>query len=247
MPTINLSAAVGLNAVNNPNDVRAVKQRLVALGFKWLQPDTVMGPETIKTIMLFQAMKNGLNTVGDPRNDGRVDPGGDTHLWLQAINAPVWMLMPAGSKSEGFINDELADTSDQHDFGSNWLAEAWRGVAQIYKNDFLQNHPTASVLRMNDISLPRGGPTPSHASHQSGMCCDIKLPKLNGQAGGITFKDIQYDQLTARAMLEAMRGYPQTTRIFFNDPALIGEGLCQALPGHDNHIHYEIKPPARKM
>lgn len=247
MPTINLSAVVGLNAANHPNDVRAVKQRLVALGFKWLQPDTVMGPETVKTIMLFQAIKNGLNVVGDPRNDGKINPGGDTHLWLQAVNAPVWMLMPAGSKNEGFINDELADISDQHDFGASWLAEAWRNVAQIYKNDYLNNHPTAALLHMNDISLPRGGPTPSHASHQAGMCCDLKLPKLNGQAGGITFQDLQYDQLTARALLEAMRNYPPTSRIFFNDPVLIGEGLCKALAGHDNHIHFEIKAPARKM
>ena len=246
MPTINLSGSVGLNGNNKPNDIRAVKTRLVELGFKWLQADSVMGPETIKTIQLFQAIKNGLNVVIDPRNDGIVNPGGDTHQWLQANNAPRWMLMPPGAKAEGFINDELADTSDNHDFGASWLAEVIRAIGLDYKNDYLHTHPTASVIRVNDISMPRGGPTPSHASHQAGMCCDLKLPKLNGQAGGITYKDLSYDQLTARAMLEAIQRHRQSGRVFFNDPALIAEGLCQAVSGHDNHIHFEIKPPVRR-
>ncbi|MBI1765327.1 MAG: penicillin-insensitive murein endopeptidase [Acidobacteria bacterium] len=246
MPTLPLTAAVGLNAVNNPNDVRTVKRRLVELGFNWLQADSALGPETIKTIQLFQAIKNGLNVVGDPRNDGRINPGGDTHLWLQANNAPRWLVMPPGSKAEGFINDELADTSDQHDFGASWLAEVLRAIALDFKNTYLRVHPNASVIRLNDISLPRGGPTPSHASHQAGMCCDLKLPKLNGQAGGITYNDLSYDQLTARAMLETIKRHPQASRTFFNDPVLIAEGLCQAVTGHDNHIHFEIKPPVRR-
>lgn len=245
MPNIPLSASVGAKGVNKPNDVRAVKQRLIPLGMNWLKADTVMNTDTIQAIQLFQAMKNGLNVLNDPRNDGRIDPNGDTHLWLQANNAPKWLLMPAGSKPEGFINDELADQSDNHDFGANWLADVIRAIAQKFKNDFLKTHPTASVIRINDISKPRGGKTTSHATHQAGMCCDMKLPKLNGQAGGITYKDLQYDQLTARAMLEAMRSHPQTARIFFNDPVLIAEGLCQAVSGHDNHFHFEIKPPAR--
>jgi hypothetical protein len=246
MPRINLSASVGLNGINKPNDVRAVKTRLVELGFKWLQADSVMGPETIKTIQLFQAIKNGLNVVSNPSNDGLINPGGDTHQWLQANNAPRWILMPPGAKTEGFINDELADTGDNHDFGASWLAEVIRAVGLDYKNDYLRTHPTASVIRVNDISMPRGGPTPNHASHQAGLCCDLKLPKLNGQAGGITWRDLSYDQLTARAMLEAMQRHRQTSRVFFNDPALIAEGLCQAVSGHDNHIHFEIKPPVRR-
>lgn len=245
MPTIPLKASVGLNAANQPNDVRAVKQRLVQLGFNWLQADSIIGPETIRTIQLFQGIKNGLNVVSDPRNDGVIAANGDTHQWLQAANAPKWITMPAGSKADGFINDELADTSDNHDFGASWLADVLKACAAKYKNDFLKTHPTAAVLRINDISMPRGGQTPSHATHQTGMCCDLKLPKLNGQAGGITYKDVQYDQVTARAMLEALRQHPQTTRIFFNDPVLVAENLCQPLSGHDNHIHYEIKPPVR--
>ena len=247
MPTISLSASVGNNAVNNSADVRAVKRRLVELGFNWLTADTAMGPETIRSIMLFQAMKNGFNVLTDPRNDGKIDPNGDSHLWLQAENAPRWGLLPPGNKLEGWINDELADTSDNHDFGAHWLGDVIRAAGQTYLRDYLKPHPKASLIRLNDISMPRGGPTPSHASHQAGMCCDLKLPRLNGQAGGITFNDPAYDQLATRAIIEALWAQPQASRIFFNDPVLIAENLCQAVSGHDNHVHFEIKPPVRVM
>jgi hypothetical protein len=247
MPTIPLSASVGKDAPNKPADVRAVKTRLNALGFSWIPADSAMGPETLRTIKLFQAIKNGFNVVNDQRNDGKVDPNGETHLWLQAENAPRWILMPAGSKLEGWINDELADTSDNHDFGTSWLAEVLRAAGQTYVRDYLKTHPKASLIRVNDISMPRGGDTPNHASHEAGMCCDMRLPKLNGQAGGITYKDPTYDQLATRAMLEALWAQPQTTRLFFNDPVLVAEGLCQAVSGHDNHLHFEIKPPVRVM
>ena len=61
MPTISLSASVGKDAVNNSADIRAVKRRLVELGFNWLAADSALGPETIRSIMLFQAIKNGFN------------------------------------------------------------------------------------------------------------------------------------------------------------------------------------------
>lgn len=247
MPTIPLSASIGKDAVNKPADVRSVKTRLNALGFNWIAADSAMGPETIRTIMLFQAIKNGFNVVGDLRNDGKIDPNGGTHLWLQAENAPRWILMPAGSKLEGWINDELADTSDNHDYGTSWLTDVLRAAGQTYLRDFIKTHPKASLIRVNDISVPRGGDTPNHASHEAGMCCDMRLPKLNGQAGGITFRDPSYDQLATRGMLEALWAQPQSSRIFFNDPVLIAEGLCQAVSGHDNHIHFEIKPPMQVM
>ena len=96
---INIERSVGLGGANQPVDVIAVKSKLIELGFDWLTADAVMGPVTIKTIQLFQAIKNGFNRVGDPRNDGRVDVGGDTLKWLNASNAPRWQQMPAGGEA----------------------------------------------------------------------------------------------------------------------------------------------------
>ncbi|MGB7925190.1 MAG: peptidoglycan-binding domain-containing protein [Pyrinomonadaceae bacterium] len=237
--------SVGLGAVNNADDVRAVKGRLIELGFDWLVADGDMGPLTIQTIRLFQGIKNGFNRVGDPRNDGRVDVGGDTLRWLQASNAPRWQKMPAGSREEGFTNSELADTSDNHDFGTNWLAQTLRDTGATYRTEFLASHSSAALLTLNDASRPRGGDTPMHATHETGMACDIRLPRRDGGAGGITVESSSYDRAATRALLKAFLRQPMASRILLSDQVLVGEGLCRAAQGHLNHAHFEVGPPPR--
>jgi hypothetical protein len=244
---ITIKKSVGLNAVNNPDDVRAVKKRLIELGFDWLTPDHQAGPETVQVIKLFQAIKNGFNRVSDPRNDGRIDVGGDTLKWLQAVNAPRWQQMPAGSKAEGYVNDEIADTSDHHDFGTSWLADTLRDTGKTYKADYLNSHSKAAVLTINDTSLPRGGDTPMHATHETGLACDIRLPRKDGKVGGITVQSNSYDRNAMRAMLKAFWKQKRASRVLLSDQVLVAEGLCIAAAGHDNHAHFEIKPPARVM
>ncbi|MET0621356.1 MAG: peptidoglycan-binding domain-containing protein [Pyrinomonadaceae bacterium] len=242
---IEIQSSVGLNGVNRPDDVLAVKTRLVELGFNFITADGVMGPITIKTIRLFQAIKNGLNVASDPRNDGRVDVGGDTLRWLQAANAPRWQRMPAGSAAEGFVNDNIADLSDNHDFGTSWMAETLRAAGLAYRAAFLGAHPHAALLHINDTSLPQGGDTPVHATHESGLASDIRLPHRDGTVGGITVNSAVYARDAMRAMIVAFRRQPQFSRVFLSDQVLVGEGLCHALQGHLNHAHFEIKPPAR--
>src|SRR2546425_8861272 len=157
---IEIQESVGLGGVNQSEDVRAVKKRLVDLGFDWLAAEGEIDRVdqlTIATIKVFQTIKQGLNVI---TGDGRVDVNGDTLKWLQASNAPHWQMMPAGSKEEGFVNDEILDTNDHHDFGTNWLADTLRDAGVRYKNDFLSVHPGAATFTINDTSLPRGGNTP---------------------------------------------------------------------------------------
>jgi hypothetical protein len=239
--------SVGAGGVNNPDDVRALKTRLIELGFDWLategQIDRV-DQSTIDTIKLFQTIKQGLNTI---TGDGRVDVNGDTLKWLQASNAPRWQLMPAGSPEEGFVNDELADHSDHHDFGTNWLADTLRAAGAKYKADFLSLHPNAALLSINDTSLPRGGNTPAHATHESGLASDIRLPRKDGGVGGITVAQTAYDRSAMRAILRAFLAQPLARRALLNDSTLRAEGLCSFAAGHDNHAHLEVKPPPRVM
>jgi hypothetical protein len=246
MPEIILQGSVGANGNNAATDVIAVKTRLFALGFDWLVPtETKVGPLTIHTIKLFQAIKNSLNTVANIHNDGLIQPGRETHKWLQAANAPHWKMMSRGSQALGYINDEVSDASDNHDFGTDWLDETIRDAAAQYRTDFLSSHPNAALLTVNDTSIPRGGNTPNHAGHEAGLACDLRLPRTDGDAGGIVVGDGLYDRAAAKAMLLAIRRQPLFSRAFLNDNSLISEGLCQHLSGHDNHIHIEIKAPVR--
>lgn len=244
---ITIANSVGLNGTNNPQDVLAVKTRLIELGFDFITANNQMDPLTIKSIKLFQAAKNGLNVVNKPANDGRVDVNGDTLKWLQAQNAPRWTRLPAGSVAEGYVNDNIADLADKHDFGTSWMAETLRATGASYKADHLSAHPGAAVLHINDTSLPQGGDTPAHLGHEAGMASDIRLPRKNGSVGGVTVHSVDYDRAAMRAMLKAFRKQELARRVFLNDQTLINEGLCQSEDGHDNHAHFEIKAPQRVM
>ena len=47
-----------------------------------------------------------------------------------------------------------------------------------------------------------------------------------------------------RGQLRALRGHDLVDRVFFNDRVLVGEGLCDYLAGHGDHVHFQIVPPA---
>jgi hypothetical protein len=245
---ISIESSVGLNGTNNPNDILAVKSRMVELGFNFIQADGEMGPSTIKAIRLFQAITNGVNIIDKPQNDGRVDAHGNAIKWLQAVNAPRWTQMPAGSTAQGFVNDNIADIADKHDFGTDWLAETLSAAAATYKANHLASHPGAALLHINDTSLPQGGDTQAHKEHEAGLQSDIRLPHRDGSVGGITvFANGIYDRDAMRAMIKAFRQQELASEVFLNDTVLISEGLCHHADGHDNHAHFEIKPPARVM
>jgi peptidoglycan hydrolase-like protein with peptidoglycan-binding domain len=245
VPAITISNSVGHGATNKAADVKKIKQRLIDLGFGWLTADSVVGPETVNAIKLFQAIKNGFQTVDRPQNDGRVDPDGLTLAWMNARNAPQWVSMPKGSPAEGFFNAELADTSDNHDFGVSWLEETLRAAAAVYRASHIAANPRAALLTFNDFSQPRGGPTPDHATHQTGLCCDLLLARKDGKAGGISFTDPKYDRAATRSQIQALLAQPLALRVLFNDPVLASEGLCIEVDGHHHHLHFDIKPPAR--
>lgn len=243
---IALSGSVGNNGDNLPDDVKKVQQRLKDLGFKFIGAiDGDVGNKTIKAIKLFQSIKNGSQKLG---GDGLVEVNGDTHKWLNASNAPHWKNLTASGS--GFVNIEVADASDNHDFGTDWLDETIIRAAAQYKTAHLDSH-TASLLTVNDASMPEGGNTPEHAGHETGLSCDLRLPQkaATGAApGGRTWQSSDYDRVATRAILVALRTQPlaDASSLFFNDPELIAEGLCKKLDGHDNHIHFQIKPPVRQ-
>ena len=244
---ITIGKSVGLNGVNNTGDVLAIKTRLVELGFDFIQANSEVDDLTVRAIRLFQGMKNGLTRLIVEQNDGRVDVNGDTLKWLNASNAPRWVRMPAGSANVGMVYDNIADLADKHDFGANWMADTLSATGLAYKSEFHDSHPAAALLHINDTSLPQGGNTGAHAEHETGLQSDIRLPHKDGSVGGgITVSNLNvYDRNAMRAMLKAFLKQPLARRVFLNDNVLINEGLCHHAGGHDNHAHFEIKPPAR--
>jgi hypothetical protein len=238
---IELKGSVGRNGINNAEDVALVRARLVELGFDWIKSDTNVGPKLISVIQLFQSIFRGQDVVGGTQIDGLIDVNGATIKWLNATNAPRWMRMTA--KGTGFINMEAQDHGDHHDFGTQWLDEVIIFAGQEY--EAFRSAKNAAPLAINDASLPTGGNTPDHKGHETGLVCDLFLPKKNGEFGKTVTGAPEYDQLAMREQLRAFHRHPQLQVIFLNDKDLIAEGLCSPLDGHHNHAHVEIKPPLR--
>lgn len=237
---LSLTGSVGLNGRNKPADVLAVTGRLADLGYK-VKKGNKLSSELVAAINLFQSIIAGRVQIS---GDGVIDIGQKSHQFLNADNAPAWQEMPKGSKEEGYINYDETQGAADHDFGTNWLIDAIRAAATLYLKGHLQTNPSAAVIQTNDLSLQQGGDTPDHSTHETGLSCDLRLPRRDGKAGTI-WQDPAYDRAAMRAMLKAIwaQNAQEVKRVFFNDTVLISEGLCQPLGGHDNHVHIDILPP----
>jgi hypothetical protein len=244
---ISLIGTVGKNS-NNSSDVLAVKNRLADLGFR-VARDSTTNSSLMNAIKLFQAIINDRKSVDAGGIDGIIDVDGKTHKALQKSYAPRWQEMLPGSVQEGFLNSDYLAKQDSGDFGTTWMVEAIQAAGLIYKNNYLQSHPKASLIAVNDISKSTGGDFSPHQEHQVGLCCDLYLPRLDGNAGAITVNDNQYDQDAMKAILESFHfqtAHP-IAEIFLNDSDLQkirinGVKLCSPSPGHENHAHVRIRP-----
>lgn len=238
-----LRGSVGLGGVNHAQDVRAIKQRLHTLGYTWVDPASgTIDTGTVAAIRLFQSIISGRSTVA---GDGRIDVGAFTHQWLQAANAPRWQLMPKSDPAIGFVNYERMQTNDDHDFGTSWLAQTILDVAKTYQTSYRNANPSSAPFAINDVSQPHGGDTPDHAGHETGLMCDVLLPRKDGDFGGIYWWSPEYDRDAMRALVKVMNSHKLVRAIFFNDTKLTAEGLCSFATGHDHHVHFEINPPVK--
>lgn len=238
-----LTDSVGLNAKNHPHDVITLKERFVELGFDWITLNSSMDSETIDVIKLFQSIIRGRQSIN---GDGRVDVSGATYYWLNSDNAPRWLSLDDGSKTDkaiGYYNSTKNDDGDDHYFGTNWLVDTIKLAGEEYYYNYLINNDSASVIFINEMAKPKGGQYKPHATHQTGLNVDIKLPKTDGSSGGINYNSALYDRNACRSMILSFGYCSLVKAVRFNDPDLIKEGICTFLTGHDNHLHIELTPP----
>ena len=100
------------------------------------------------------------------------------------------------------------------------------------------------LLRLT-VSIPHGGDTPDHKGHETGLMCDVFLPRKDGGFGATNVTSPTYNQNVARALLKSIRRQKLVNKdaVLFNDNDLIGEKLCRLMPEHHHHIHFSISPP----
>jgi putative peptidoglycan binding protein len=235
--------AVGPGAPNTDADVRWVQRRLRQLGFSWVDVDGDYGPQVGRALRAFQAMVRGRENVSS--RGGWVSVRGNLDHWLHADNAPRWGLTP--SRGTGFYSIERLDQrSDDHDYGTSWLSEVLVFAGQRYQRDHRSKRPSAMPILANDVSRDRCRDTPDHEGHETGLSLDVGLPRTDGKRSGTFYTWKTYDRPATEAMLRAFLAHPRVAKIYFQDPVLIRKKLCVSRPRHGDHLHIQLKPPARQ-
>jgi len=266
MATLLLSGSVGTGTAkkglphNAAADVIAVRDRLVQLGYDWISGITGgTDKDFIRTIKLFQSI-----CAGHPQfdaGDGRIDPEGNTHRWLAAENAPGWAKI-AGKSGFGWQSTNDFDV-DNGGFTSTWMQEAINAAGLAYQMELIVLRlplagfgmvpaKDAPPLWVRECSPKHGGHADGHASHQTGLDVDMRLPLLPPDntkwtdLGTNGFKDKRFNRTAAQLQLQAIKVGMKPRLALFNDPDFIRMRLCTKFPNHDQHYHIRISPPERK-
>jgi hypothetical protein len=266
MATLLLTGSVGSGSAkggkphNDPTDVAAVRDRLVELGYDWISGATT-GTEKdfIRAIKLFQSICKGSGKLD--QGDGRVDPEGNTHRWLAAENAPGWVRI-FGASGIGWqcTSDFLEDNGG---FTTTWMRDALNAAGIAYRAQLvtlgiatmgigLLAAKDSPPMWVRECSPRKGGNAVGHASHETGLDVDMRLPLMAPDhtkwtdLGGNGFKSKKFNRMAAEMQLKAINLAMNPHIVLFNDPEFIRARLCTKYPNHDQHFHIRIKSPARK-
>lgn len=119
-------------------------------------------------------------------------------------------------------------TSDSH-WGKPQVIDALVKIGKSWAH--------STPISVGHISRKNGGKFPPHKTHKDGDDVDVRPMRKDGANQPIEWRQQAYDQSLTREMIKTIRANAPIRSILFNDPVLIGEGLCQAYPRHSNHLH----------
>lgn len=239
-----LSRSVGPGQSNRAEDVRAVQNRLVELGFS-VPTHGRFDRATERSLRVFEALVTGREGISG--TSGRIQPGGSLLSALNAPDAPRWVRVPASGP--GFVNHDV----DGYSYAADTLVSVVRDAGQRYADGYLTANPGAAKLSLNDASRRDGGPNKDHSTHEIGLDLDLRLPKKDGTSGSnVLWRD--YDREATYAMIEAFASDSRVERILCSDRTLlkrIGDSdapwkhkVVYGGASHRNHLHVDIAPPS---
>lgn len=253
-PKYFVKKSVGYGAVNQSSDVLLTKERFEELGYDWLglSANGTPNDKFIGIIKLFQHIIHGKGSISDTdkRIDGVIEPNKRTERWLQAENAPRWEEIDNGSRELGYVYNKGGNGDDK--YATHWLIDTIKSAGKKYLELLNPEGELGNNVAINVHELSnKKGIYSGHQTHRTGLNVDIRLPHKHNDndkdnitnVGGITHESDEYDQEATRKIIQSFKQQPLVTQIGFNDKTLIDEGLCQHIPGHDNHIHIQIKAP----
>lgn len=175
--TRELAASPGRVTDSRNQRYATVPQRLSVNGV-W-SDDTLWAIRTFQTTILNSDVQAGMSGIVTPTAGVT---GYTSFEWLGASNAPRWR--ESEQNGPGWQNDDR----DNHDHGASWAFEAVALAGAALPS---------GTIRTNDVSLPNGGDTRDHGSHEGGLDIDVRLTANGGR---------WYNTDTATAALESQEG-----------------------------------------
>lgn len=161
----------GAHIVSPGNDKLAVyrqQQRLRYLGFPGESGDVLAvtgdrNADTTWAVGLFNSAANNTNFLA--ASGMSVD-----QTWINARNAPRWRNLGAGANALGWKRD--VNSPANHKWGTDWAMQVISAAGGRSGTD--------PVHGIADLSLPFGGDTPRHSSHEAGMDIDVETYSTDG-------------------------------------------------------------------
>ncbi len=201
--------------------VRAVQRLLNAKYHTSLVIDGVFGSNTKSKVKDFQSHV-GISA------DGIVGPT----TWRYLVSH-FFDLTRYGSSGTGWYH-YYDDGND--DWGTaNVIAQLLKVARDWY---YQVGSPRIGI---SDTSREHGGYFPPHQTHRDGLDTDIRILRNDGKEASTKWYWSSYSRSLTRLLLQMLWDTGMVSRVLFNDPTLINEGLCTYYDGHDDHLHVDWK------
>ena len=214
-----LSASVGDGGINHPEDVKKV-QILLKHHYPSVHIDMICGPHTIEAIRDFQ--KRFLKQA-----DGVIDPNGLTWRKLAESIPPSFVALPM--QGTGYYRY----SESKRQYGTLRSIQTIEGVARLFHSKI-----PGVTLGIGDISFQRGEQMLPHHAHRRGLDIDIRPLRKDGKPILVYISDLQYSRERTKVLVEILLAQNNVHKILFNDGGIHG---VHHYPGHDNHLHVEMK------
>ncbi len=123
-------------------------------------------------------------------------------------------------------------SNGRHHYGRSSTVQATKHICA----QWAKKYPEGPRIGVGDISLPDGGDTPAHASHEDGVDVDFSVITNNGKEEPSDWRHSNYSQSLTQEFVDLVwdNAVLKPTLIYFNDPQIKGVQPCG---GHDNHLH----------
>ncbi len=155
------------------------------------------------------------------------------------IDRTTWRNLAWHFELPDFEPASLCDYSPSYGTEANWGTAAAVDQTEEAAQRFFEIE--GGGVAVGNIGLRFGGDIEGHLTHEWGLDVDLR-PIRDDQAQcsvGTDWRLSSYDGAATRGLVEAIRAAApgHVKLIWFNDPALLKDGLTEYREGHDNHLH----------